>query len=325
MPRDLKQVRALLGGVGCYGKFLRDLSMGMRPITSLLRKGSQVRVHVRHGGYRGRNLAKLAAPPMLVFPGWDAIAEGSRSFRVYCDAFIDSFGAALEQEQTDGSVRPISYISRAIVDSQRHWTPLDLEAGSIGWAIKRLRGYLWGTKFRIFSDHKALKSIGKLGDCNARAQRWLEFLTAFDRTLEYRKGNPNGNVDFLSRLAEPATEHDRSGSSSLTPVDVDDIFFIPACGLRTRSSPTPGIGLGGLVSRPENAVLGGLPFAFSGFRNFRDFRAHGPRTRLTTSLLLLGDSSLVYLPPSPPSIAVPTAEFFSCRRHRFPLGFCRAL
>ena len=39
MPRDLKQVRAMLGSAGYYCKFLRDLSKLIRPITSLLRKG----------------------------------------------------------------------------------------------------------------------------------------------------------------------------------------------------------------------------------------------------------------------------------------------
>ena len=45
-----------------------------------------------------------------------------------------------------------------------------------------------GTMFRIFSDDKALENIGKVGDPNARVQRWLEFPTAFDYTLEYPKG-----------------------------------------------------------------------------------------------------------------------------------------
>ena len=66
-----------------------------------------------------------------------------------------------------------AYISRATLDSERHWTPVDLEAGSIVWALKRLRGYLWGTKFRIFSDHKAVESIGNVGNHNGRVQRWL--------------------------------------------------------------------------------------------------------------------------------------------------------
>ena len=96
-------------------------------------------------------LVELATRPILVFPNWDAVADGSRPFHVYCDACIDGFGAALEQEQEDGSIKPIAYISRATHDSERHWTPLDLEAGSIVWVLKRLRGYLWGTKFRIYS------------------------------------------------------------------------------------------------------------------------------------------------------------------------------
>ena len=83
-------------------------------------------------------LHDLATPPVLVFPGRDAVADNSRPFRRYCDASRDEFVATLEQEQPDGSLRPILFISRATLDSERFWTPLDLEAGSIVWAIKRL-------------------------------------------------------------------------------------------------------------------------------------------------------------------------------------------
>ena len=89
-------------------------------------------------------LAELATPLILFFPNWDDVADGSRPFYVYCDACIDGFRAALEQEQEDVSIEPIAYISRATLDSERHWTPLDLEAGIIVWALKRLRGYLLG-------------------------------------------------------------------------------------------------------------------------------------------------------------------------------------
>ena len=150
------------------------------------------------------------------------------------------------------------------------------QAGSIVWALKRLRGYLWGTKFRVFSDHKALESIGKVGNHNARVQRWLELLTAFDYHLEYRKGSANGNADFLSRLPEPATEHDRNGSTSLTLVKGGGLYLIRACGLCTPSSPIPGVGLGRLMPRTENNALGGLPFTLT---DFCDFCTHGPRMR----------------------------------------------
>ena len=145
-----------------------------------------------------------------------------------------------------------------------------------------------------------------MGYHNACGQRWFEFLTAFDYTLEYRTCSANGNANFLYRFPDPATEHDRSASSSFTLVHDDGTLFIRACGLRTRSSKTPYVGLGG-VPRPENAVLGGLPFASS---EFRDSSAHGLQIRIYDISSPLGDSLLVRLPQSLPSIAAPAAEQF---------------
>ena len=108
-------------------------------------------------------------------------------------------------------------------------------------------------------------------------QRWLEFLTAFGYTLNYRKGSANGNAGFLFRLPEPTTEHDGTGSISLISVKDDSIFHIRACGRRDSASPISGVGLGGMVPRPENVVLGGLHFASSDFCNFR---VHGPPMRI---------------------------------------------
>lgn len=44
----------------------------------------------------------------------------------------------------------------------------------------------------MFSDHKTLEGIGKVGDHIARVQWLLEFIIAFDYTLEYRKDQRKG-------------------------------------------------------------------------------------------------------------------------------------
>ena len=72
------------------------------------------------------------------------------------------------------------------------------------------------------------------------------------------KGSANSNADFLSRLPEPGTEPDRSGSTSLHPVEDSGIYLVRACGLSTPSSQIPGVGLGGFVPRTESTALGGL-------------------------------------------------------------------
>ena len=84
------------------------------------------------------------------------------------------------------------------------------------WSIKRLRGYLRGTKFKVFTDSSALQNIGKIADHNPRVSRWVEFLGAYTYTVHHRPGTQNGNADMLSRLPLPATEEDRSGRARLT-------------------------------------------------------------------------------------------------------------
>ena len=100
-------------------------------MNSLLRKSVKFVFTPAMGKLMREFLAELATPPILVWPNWDAVTDGSRPFYVYCDASIDGFGAALEQKQEDGFIKTISYINRATLDSERHWTPLDLEAGCI--------------------------------------------------------------------------------------------------------------------------------------------------------------------------------------------------
>ena len=71
-------------------------------------------------------------------------------------------------------------------------------------------------------------------------------------------------------------EHDRHGSTSLTPVEDGGIYLIRACGLCTPSSPIPGVGLGGLLPRTENNALRGL---FLTLADFCGFLSNGPRMR----------------------------------------------
>ena len=103
-------------------------------------------------------LAELSTPPVLVYPNRDAVTDNSRPFRLYCDASVDGFGATLEQEQDDHTIRPIVLISRTTIESERHRTPLDMGTGSIIWRIKRIQGCLWGTNFRFFRTRRSTAS-----------------------------------------------------------------------------------------------------------------------------------------------------------------------
>ena len=184
MPTDIKQLRSLLGGLSYYRKFLPNMAHHIRPVTALLKKGAAFEFTSAMENTVRTLLAELAAPPILVFPDWDAVIDTSRPFRLHCDASTAGLGATLEQEQPDGSIRPIVYISRATLDNEQNRTPMELEAGCVVWCIRRLRRYLFGVYFLVFTDHQCLQQICKIGETKPR-QRWMEFLSAYNFRLSY--------------------------------------------------------------------------------------------------------------------------------------------
>ena len=267
MPTDIKQLRSLLGGLSYYRKFLPNMAHHIRPITALLKKGAAFDFTSAMEDTVRALLSELAAPPILVFPDWDAVIDTSRPFRLHCDASTAGLGATLEQEQPDGSIRPIVYISRATLDNEQNWTPMELEAGCVVWSIRRLRRYLFGVYFLVFTDHQCLQQICKIGETKSRIQRWMEFLSAY--------------ADFLSRLPLPPIADNVSGASALTDPDDLGVYLIRACRLTAPSCPVPGVSLGGLAPSsdipvlgglapsPDIPVLGGLPLTSDDFRTHR--------------------------------------------------------
>ena len=154
MPTDIKQLRSLLGGLSYYRKFLPNMARLIRPITALLKKGAAFDFTSAMEDTVRALLAELAAPPILVFSDWYAVIDTTRPFRLHCDASTAGLGAPLEQEQPDGSIRPIVYISRATLDNEQNWTAMELEAGCVVWGIRRLRRYLFWFSLTISASSK---------------------------------------------------------------------------------------------------------------------------------------------------------------------------
>nr|GEU30475.1 reverse transcriptase domain-containing protein [Tanacetum cinerariifolium] len=74
-----------------------------------------------------------------------------------------------------------------------------LELGSVVFALKIWRHYLYGTKCIVFTDHKSLRHILDQKDLNMRQRRWLELLSDYDCDIRYHLGKANVVSDALSR------------------------------------------------------------------------------------------------------------------------------
>ncbi|GJV26927.1 putative reverse transcriptase domain-containing protein [Tanacetum coccineum] len=118
----------------------------------------------------------------------------SEDFVVYCDASHKGLGAVLMQRE-----KVIAYASRQLKVHEKNYTTHDLELGSVVFALKIWRHYLYGTRCTVFTDHKSLQHILDQKELNMRQRRWLELLSDYDCDIRYHPGKANVVADALSR------------------------------------------------------------------------------------------------------------------------------
>ncbi|GJU41686.1 putative reverse transcriptase domain-containing protein [Tanacetum coccineum] len=131
---------------------------------------------------------KLYSAPISALP------KGSENFVVYCDASHKGLGMVLMQKE-----KVIAYASRQLKVYEKNYTTHDLELGTIVFALKMWRHYLYGMKCVMFTDHKSLQHILDQKELNMRQRRWLELLSDYDCKIQYHPGKANVVADALNR------------------------------------------------------------------------------------------------------------------------------
>ncbi|GJV48424.1 putative reverse transcriptase domain-containing protein [Tanacetum coccineum] len=132
--------------------------------------------------------SKIANAPILALP------ERSEDFVVYYDASHKGLGAVLIQKE-----KVIAYASRQLKVHEKNYTTHDLELGSVVFALKIWRHYLYGTRCTVFTDHKSLQNILDQKELNMRQRRWLELLSDYDCDIRYHLKKANVVANDLSR------------------------------------------------------------------------------------------------------------------------------
>lgn len=98
-----------------------------------------------------------------------------------------------------GEERVISYFSKSFSKSERNYCVTRRELLAIMLAVKHFHPYLYGRKFKIRTDHGALTWLMRFKNPEEQLARWLEILSTYDLTIEYRAGRQHLNADALSR------------------------------------------------------------------------------------------------------------------------------
>ncbi|UYV74165.1 hypothetical protein LAZ67_11002276 [Cordylochernes scorpioides] len=138
-PRSTKELKSFLGMVNYLGKFIPNLADKLQPLNSLLStKNEWVWDEPQKKSF---NLLK------------------QETTIVSADASSFGLGGVLRQEQPNGSLKPIAYVSRTLSETEKRYSQIEKEGLAIVWTCDRLKDYVTGIKIHIETDHKPLIAI----------------------------------------------------------------------------------------------------------------------------------------------------------------------
>ncbi|GJS01512.1 putative reverse transcriptase domain-containing protein [Tanacetum coccineum] len=187
-PESSTDICSFLGLAGYYRRFIENFSNIAKPLTLLTQKNkTYVWGDEQEEAFRILK-EKLCNAPVLALP------DGPDDFVVYCDASKQGFGCVLMQKD-----KVIAYASRQLKTHEKNYTTHDLELGSVVFALKIWRHYLYGTKSVIYIDHKSLQYIFDQKELNMRQRRWIKLLSDYECEIKYHLGKANVVADALSK------------------------------------------------------------------------------------------------------------------------------
>ena len=218
-----KQVRAFLGLVGYYRKFIKGFAKIAKSLTLLTRQ--QVKFEwtpEHHTAFLHLKEAKVQAP-ILHYPSPD------KRYIVHTNVSDNTCGAQLSQEH-NGMEFPVAFLSHTFTETQQKWSTTEQEAYGIYYTITKWNYYLQGADIIVRNDHKPLACFLNGKNTNNKVNRWsLELATYI--SFKWISGARNKAADCLSRLVTPTS----TSVNMLTDSSTDGPAFHTR--IQTQKSP----------------------------------------------------------------------------------------
>ena len=138
----------------------------------------------------------LIMAPVLIYSNF------RKEFILYTDASKIALGAVLHQEGEDNKEHVIAYENKTLGPAEQNYTTTELECLAVIWAIEKFDYYLEGNKFKVITDHIALKWLFNRAIPKGRIGRWIARLQPYicDMEIIHKSGKMHTNADALSRI-----------------------------------------------------------------------------------------------------------------------------
>ncbi|XP_056330368.1 uncharacterized protein K02A2.6-like [Danio aesculapii] len=253
IPQTVSELKAYLGLLNYYHKFLPSLSTVLAPLHRLLKKETKWTWGSEQEESFVKSKELLQSSALLVH------YDPTKPLILACDASPYGVGAVLSHRMEDGTDRPIGFVSRTLNAAEKNYSQLDKEGLAVLFEVKKFHTYVHGRPFTIVTDHKPLialfnelKEVPQMA--SPRIQRWAVTLGGYEYTIVYRAGREHQNADGLSRLplSEKGVETPAEEERVLL-LDENDVSLVKAEQVEKWTVKDP------VLARVREYVLRGWP------------------------------------------------------------------
>ncbi|XP_055915467.1 uncharacterized protein K02A2.6-like [Eupeodes corollae] len=195
-PKNVHEVRIVIGLINYLGKFTPRLSDVWQPLNELLKKERTFTWGLTQERAFEEVKKILTSEPVL------AIYDSNKETVISADSSSYGIGAVIRQRQLDGKLKPISYASRTLTECEKRYAQIEKEALALTWACERFQDFVIGIRFHLETDHKPLVPIfttKNLDDLTPRLQRLRMRMMRYDFSIFYTPGKDLIAADALSR------------------------------------------------------------------------------------------------------------------------------
>ena len=137
-------------------------------------------------------------------------------------------------QNIEGTEHVIAYYSKSLNPAQQKYCTTRRELLAVVATLDHFKGYVWGPKFLIRTDHAALVWLTNLKNIQGMLARWLAKLQQFNFDIVHRPGAQHGNADGLSRF--PQCERGSCAPTKKTHQTDPDQPYAYSCGGSSRDS-----------------------------------------------------------------------------------------
>lgn len=198
-PKTVGELRSFLGLANYCSRFIPDYSTLTAPLRALTSQGAQYVWTEEHA----RSFQKVK--DAIAHDCTMAFYNPTHQTILTVDASPVGLGAILSTVDANGNQRNVAFASRSLTPVEQRYSQTEREALAVVWGCEKFHMYLIGTRFTLYTDHKALEVIfSPKSKPPARIERWALRLQQYEYDVKYRKGDDNP-ADVLSRMPLPHT------------------------------------------------------------------------------------------------------------------------